>query len=169
MALAYLITFTTYGTWLHGGDKGNGSVDRQHNVHGTPFLEPDAEREARDAGRMTERPYAMGEVARVVVQDAIVALCAERGWSLLALHVRTSHVHGVVAADREPGRLMSEWKARASRELNRLAVDTQIKRWTRHGSTRHLFTEASVWAAISYTLDQQGPPMARYDPRDDAR
>jgi hypothetical protein len=29
MPLAYFITFTTYGTWLHGTAKGNGSVDRE--------------------------------------------------------------------------------------------------------------------------------------------
>ena len=32
--LAYLITFRTYGTWLHGDARG--SVDREHNVFGTP-------------------------------------------------------------------------------------------------------------------------------------
>jgi len=165
MALAYFITFSTYGTWLHGTDKGNGSVDCRQNAYGEPFIEPDAEREARAAARMRERPYVMDETARGVVRDAIVVLCAERGWSLLALQVRTNHVHGVVAADGEPGRLMSEWKARASRELNRLVADGQVKRWTRHGSTRHLFDEASVAAAVSYTLDEQGPPMAVYDPR----
>ena len=31
MALAYFITFTTYGTWLPGSVKGKGSVDREHN------------------------------------------------------------------------------------------------------------------------------------------
>lgn len=44
------------------------------------------------AGRMRERPYALDETACGVVRDAIVVLCAERGWSLLALQVRTNHV-----------------------------------------------------------------------------
>jgi len=43
--LAYLITFTTYGTWLHGDPRG--SVDREHNVWGTPFLDPDRARPGR--------------------------------------------------------------------------------------------------------------------------
>jgi len=29
-ARAYLITFTTYGTWVHGDERG--SVDREHNI-----------------------------------------------------------------------------------------------------------------------------------------
>jgi hypothetical protein len=165
MALAYFITFSTYGTWLHGTDKGNGSVDRHHNVFGTPFIAPDDQREERAADRMTDPPYVLNEPARTVVRDAVVELCTEKGWTLLALHVRTNHVHVVVSAEREAGRLMSDLKARASRELNRSGTDANAKRWTRHGSTRHLFDGASVAAAVVYVLDEQGPPMAVYDPR----
>ena len=165
MALAYFITFSTYGTWLHGADKGNGSVDRQHNVFGTPFLSPDSEREEWAAHLMTEPPYVLEESARTVVRDAIVDFCREKCWTLLALHVRTNHVHAVISADREPGRLMSDLKSRASRDLNRAGTDISTKRWTRHGSTRHLFDDTSVAAAIAYTLDEQGSPMATYDPR----
>jgi REP element-mobilizing transposase RayT len=165
MALAYFITFSTYGTWLHGTAKGSGSVDRDHNVYGTPFVAPDAEREDRAACRMTDPPYLLGETARTIVRDAIVAICEEKNWTLLALHVRTNHVHAVLCADREPGRLMSDLKARASRELNRSGTDASVKRWTRHGSTRHLFDDAAVSKAVAYTLDEQGSPMAVYDPR----
>ena len=68
----------------------------------------------------------------------------------------------VVSAEREPGRLMSDLKARASRELNRSGTDANEKRWARHGSTRHLLDEATVAAAVAYTLDEQGSPMAVY-------
>ena len=174
MATAYFITFSTYGTWLHGAGKGDGSVDRHHNRYGTPFIAPDDERKERAAARMTAPPYSMNETARTIVRDAIVELCKEKDWMLLALHVRTNHVHAVIAAHREPGRLMSDLKARASRELNRReraaheASGNPAKRWTRHGSTRHLFNDASVAAAVAYTLDEQGPPMAVYDPRNGA-
>jgi REP element-mobilizing transposase RayT len=162
VALAYFITFTTYGTWLHGTEKGFGSVEEDHNQYGSPFVSPDSAREQLALSLMTEPPYALSEPARRIVCDAMIALCSEKCWRLHALHVRSNHVHMVVSADREPGRLMSEFKARASRELNRLCVDTQEKRWTRHGSTRHLFTEDSVAAAIDYTLNQQGPRTAHY-------
>ncbi len=165
MPLAYFITFSTYGTWLHGTDKGNGSVDHHHNAFGAPFVTPDNEREERAARRMTDPPYVLHEMARTIVRDAIVALCTEKDWMLLALHVRTNHVHSVISAQREPGRLMSDLKARASRELNRFGTDANAKHWTRHGSTRHLFDERSVAAAVAYTLDEQGPRMAIYDPR----
>jgi len=38
--LGYLITCRTYGTWLHGDARG--SVDRDHNVYGTPMRDPNS-------------------------------------------------------------------------------------------------------------------------------
>jgi len=36
--MAYLITFRSYGTWLHGDKRG--SVDRHHNRYGAPLIPP---------------------------------------------------------------------------------------------------------------------------------
>ena len=47
--LAFLITFSTYGAWLHG--KEVGSVDRDHNEPETPFVPADPRRESADALR----------------------------------------------------------------------------------------------------------------------
>ena len=41
--LAYFITFTCYGTWLHGGKII--SVDNQHNIPETEFISPNPIRE----------------------------------------------------------------------------------------------------------------------------
>jgi REP element-mobilizing transposase RayT len=163
--LAYFITFSTYGTWLHGTARAEGSVDRKHNVYGESFLPADPARERAAEERMAYPAYLMSSRARDVVRNAIVHICRERGWYLSALHVRTNHVHVVVSADRDPERIMSDLKARASRDLNHLQIDAHPKRWTRHGSTRYLFDEASVTAAVAYTLDEQGDRMAAFDPR----
>ena len=164
MALAYFITFSTYGTWLHGTQKGKGSVDRNNNQPGTPFVSPDANRLTRERATMTQPAYVLGETHRTVVRDAIIDLSTEKEWDLLALHVRTNHVHVVIRADREPGRLISDLKARASRDLNRAKLDPpNRKRWTRHGSTLHLFTHQQVNEKIRYTIDHQGRMMAWYE------
>lgn len=61
---------------------------------------------------------------------------------------------------------MSDMKGRASHELTRAGFgDAKRKRWTRHGSTLHLYREEDIEAKISYTLDQQGERMAWYDGR----
>ena len=170
MALAYFITFTTYGTWLHGSEKGLGSVYWEHSEYGAEFVEPDAVREMEARGAMSQSVYTMDARRREVVRDAVVALAQEKGWRLLAMHVRSNHVHVVIWAERDPGRLMSDLKARASRELTAAGFENaQRRRWTRHGSTRHLFTNEEVEKKIKYTLDEQGTPMAVYDGRNERR
>jgi len=142
MALAYFITFSTYGTWVHGTSKGKGSVDRDHNQHGMPFVEPDESREAQAREKMKQPPYTMRAGEREIVRDAIAALCREKGWQLLAVHVRCNHVHVVISVNRDPGRVMSDMKAQASRALTREGFDDAARRrWTRHGSTLHLLDE----------------------------
>jgi REP element-mobilizing transposase RayT len=131
---------------------------------GAPFIGPDAEREQDERQTMVQSPYVMDAPRREVVRDAIVEFAKERSWRLWALHVRTNHVHTVITADREAGRLMSDLKARASRDLTLAGLDERDRRrWTRHGSTLHLFEWSKVQEKIDYTLHGQGAPMALYD------
>src|SRR5262245_10899810 len=94
--LAYFITFTTYGTWLHG--RAPGSVDREHNVPGTPFLAPDEDAERRMRAAMRQQPYLLDDLRRQVVLATIKEVAVHRKWKLWAAHVRTSHVHVVMTA-----------------------------------------------------------------------
>jgi REP element-mobilizing transposase RayT len=128
---------------------------------------PDARREEESRQAMTQAAYVMNTPAeREVVCKTIVDLCRKRGWRLLAVHVRTNHVHIVLCTDQDPGRVMSDIKARASRELTRAGFDDENrKRWTRHGSALHLFDAETVDEKIDYTLHRQGRPMAWYDGR----
>jgi REP element-mobilizing transposase RayT len=159
--LAYFITFTSYGTWLHGDSPG--AVDRDHNIPGTPFLPPEPERRAASRDRMTQEPYVLDAARRTVVRDAIVEACQFRGWRIHALHVRTNHVHLVVTAEREPEFVMKTCKSRASRWLNEAGFDhPERKRWTDHGSTKYKWDEEGVAAVTHYTLYRQGEPMAVY-------
>ena len=162
LPLAYLITVSCYGAHLHGD--ADGSIDWRHNIPGTPFLATDGRREAVEAEHMRQPPYQMEERRRGMVLEAIQEVCAYRGWSLLAAHVRTRHVHVVVHAAASPERVMNDLKAYSSRKLNEAGVDDSgRKRWARHGSTLYLWREADVEAAIAYVVREQGAPMAAYE------
>jgi REP element-mobilizing transposase RayT len=160
--LAYFITFTTYGTWLHGDPRG--SVDREHNDVGAPFLEPEPLRSNAARQRMAQEYYVLDEPRRMIVRDAIVEECEFRGWLLLAVHVRSNHVHIVVTAECEPEFAMRSCKAQASKRLNRAGFDDgNRKRWTTHGSTRYLWTKEAVVEKIQYVVDGQGEQMAVFE------
>jgi REP element-mobilizing transposase RayT len=157
--VTYLITFACYGCHLHGSEPG--SVDRHHNVPGTPLLEADLVRAAAGRERMDQPSYHMDSIRRDAVLEAIQHACAYRGWGLLAAHVRSNHVHIVVAAEISPERVMGDCKAYASLRLNRMGLDEpDRKRWARHGSTRRLWKPENASAAVQYVVGGQGEPMS---------
>ena len=159
--MRYFITFACYGARLHGDE--SGSVDRCHNLFGTRLLEPDSQRLVAERREMLQKAYVLDEAGRAVVLAAIQRHCAHRGWSLLAAHVRSNHVHVVVEAETRPERIMNEFKSYASRELNQLGSDgPDRKRWARHGSTRWLGKDEDVRHALQYLIEEQGDPMALF-------
>ena len=158
-ALAYFITFHTYGTWLHGTERG--SVDRAHNVPGTEFLRRDVAREQEELRRLKREPVFISPAMRTLVERTIIEVAEHRGWTLHAVNVRTNHVHLVVETEARPERVMNDLKSFASLCLNRKGLDQpNRKRWARHGSTRWLWKREDVSAAIRYVVDGQGDPMA---------
>jgi REP element-mobilizing transposase RayT len=159
--LAYFITFTCYGTWLHGDARG--SVDAQHNALDTPFLAPDQAllKDRRQA--LKDTPYYLNSPRRRIVVDAIREIARRKGWDLLAVHARTNHVHIVVRAPGVVERVMNDFKTAASRRLNKaFPEEADRPRWTRHGSTIYLWSEEAVAEKVDYALNRQGEPMERY-------
>jgi len=132
VTISYFITFTCYGTRLHGNE--TGSVDRLHNLPGSRLLEADQKRASAAKALMDQAPYQLNARRRKLVLQAMGEACSHRGWMLFAAHVRTNHVHAVVGADVRPEIVMNCFKTYASRALNRSGVDLpNRKRWARHG------------------------------------
>ena len=157
---AYLLTWTTYGTWLPGDERG--SVDNRHNIYGEEPAPPDAERRATSTARLAQPPFRMDDAARAVVRDAIIDHCAFRRWELVTLNVRSNHVHVVVQSNLTPADTAAKLKARATRLLRERGVippDRIV--WTERGSGRYLGDEAALNAAVRYVEDQQGEDLDR--------
>ena len=66
-----------------------------------------------------------------------------------------------MSADAEPEKVMNDFKAYASRRLNR--IELRVQRWARHGSTRYLWDHEQVSAAIRYVIGGQGEVMAVFE------
>jgi len=163
--LAYFITFSTYGAWLHGRDLG--SVDKQHNQVGMAFLPSDLEKETNERANMREPSYLLDAARRKVVLRTILEVAAHRGWKVWACHVRSTHVHVIVSGNTKPEKIMSDFKAYASRRLKeQLQKQADCKRWTQHGSTRYLWRDGPLAEKIDYVLNRQGVPLEVYDGRE---
>jgi len=154
----YFLTFTTYGTRLHGDPRG--SVLRHDNAVGTPAFAPNPVRNRFERALMTASPMRFTEDQRRMVAMAIAEVCARREWRLHALNVRTNHVHVVVTSEAPIDQVMNTFKAYATRKLRESnLVGGGARTWARHGSTRFLRDEQDVIDAMSYVLDYQGEDL----------
>jgi REP element-mobilizing transposase RayT len=157
--LAYFITFSCYGTRLHGDEED--SVDRAHNTPGAPRLPPRRGWVMGEERNMKQPAYRLNRMEREIALRAVQQHCGYRNWRLRAAHVRSTHIHFVVEAEAIPETILTEVKAYASRALNRAGKETLNRvRWSRHGSTRYLWKPEHVRAAMQYVIHGQGDSMA---------
>jgi REP element-mobilizing transposase RayT len=160
------VTFTCYGTWLHGDPRG--SIDREHNHWQTPPLESDEIREREEFLRLKHAPVVLSTSQRRGVAAAIQEVAEHRHWKLHALNVRTNHIHIVVTANRHGKRVLVDFKSYGTRRLKFLNDlpsacltlgddnSNEYRVWTRGGSARPVGSENAFRRAIEYTLDEQG-------------
>jgi REP element-mobilizing transposase RayT len=153
--LAYFLTWHTYGTWLHGDAAG--SIDAAHNQFGSHHIGDHPKRRERAMKRMNHPPLILDPSARTAVEGVIAKHCEHRKWLLRASSVRSNHVHIVVNAPKtapeEVVRQLKQWGTRTLRELGFAGSDQRV--WADHASTKYLFDQSSVDAAVRYTIESQ--------------
>jgi REP element-mobilizing transposase RayT len=158
--IAYLITFTTYGTWLHGDTRG--SVGKENNQYGSAYMESSPALYRKEQRNLKNQPVTLSSKQRDIVLQAILKVCKYKGWFAHAVHVRSNHAHIVVSGEKKPEEMMVSFKTYATRALrnNKNTSKRTIKYWTRHGSTKYLWTKKSLANAIMYVKNEQGRIMA---------
>jgi REP element-mobilizing transposase RayT len=157
--LAYLITFTTYGTWLHGDKRA--SVNDEHNRFGEEFLPCNPGLNIKEQSFLKHPPIKLNAFCRNTVLQAILEVCKFRGWFAHSVHVRSNHVHIVVSGQEEPERMMRDFKIYATRAIkNHGDKISAEKYWTRHGSTKYIWTKEKLRSSIEYVRSGQGNIMA---------
>jgi hypothetical protein len=168
----WLITWTTYGTWLPGDARGFvGNVREQdgvqitHNVPGTPY----------DADLPTLTNYAREHMKGAPVTldefDANALICqyqettSIRTWMLFAASVMYNHTHVVigVAGDPDLDSLLETLKSWATRRLQRDRVlPPNGTFWTEKGSKRKLPDQHALCEGVIYVARKQPNPLAVY-------
>ena len=111
--MACLLTFNCYGTHLRGDERG--SVDRERKGRGGP-IEPSASLVSYGERAMTHAEALLNSSESLMVLDAIRQTCAFRRWTLLAAHVRSTHVHLVVDGIGDESSAIRDFKAAVQAE-----------------------------------------------------
>ncbi|MGQ9505346.1 MAG: transposase [Thermogutta sp.] len=160
----WLLTWTTYGTWLPGDARGSVASVRQgpgprreRDTPGEPFEAPMPALEA--ASRKLQRePAAFLAVEHAQpLLEQLLKTAAYRDWVLLAAAIVSNHIHIVVTAAEEvsPEVILRDMKAYGSRVLNQIGPRRR-RWWTRRGSRRYLPHDRAVQNAIEYVQRQPG-------------
>lgn len=159
--LAYFITFSCYGTWLHGDERGS-KDRRKYNRVRESNIPPTPKWVGHEIQLLKNPPFKLNDTHRPIVEATIAEVCAYRGLLLYAVQARTNHVHSVVSAGVVPEKLMGAFKAYSTRHLReKSVVSTNSKIWSRHGSTRYLWTEKQIETAVDYVINCQGEELPR--------
>ena len=163
-AVAYFLTWATYGTWLPGDERG--WVWFRHGQQS-----PDLMKELEAASRMTESACRLDPEQRALVEATIRKHCEIRGWALHAVNCRTNHLHVVVTSNRHPDVVREQFKAWCTRNLKELDLERNKTKptskggsdnewvrenwWAERGSRRFIGDEESLAAAVHYVRDGQ--------------
>jgi REP element-mobilizing transposase RayT len=163
----WFLTWTTYGTWLPGDDRGFVSnIDRgdgkghRLNIPGTEPASKVRGLEIMARNKMTGPPVFLVLEQATALFDQFRETANYRGWELIAIAIMRNHVHVVVGVpgDPEPETILGSLKSYGSRRLNREFGKRESDTWwTEGGSRRRLKTESNVLAAIAYVRDQEYP------------
>jgi REP element-mobilizing transposase RayT len=161
--LAVFFTFRCYGTWLHGDERG--AVDRHNNIYKNPRILANDNCQKFNEKQLKFPAVKLNAAERKSVERAIGETCEKRRWSLLALNVRTNHVHAVIAIGSNGAEsALIALKANATRHLreDRLWNHGHTP-WAKKGSKRKLWNEKSIWEATNYVLNGQGDELPDFD------
>ena len=161
--LAYLITFRSYGTWLHGDERG--SVNRFRNQYKSPRLPPEKNWVEKNTQRLTREIVVLDAAQRSCVEAAARETCEIRGWHLYAINVRTNQVHLVASAGaKRPEIVLNAFKANATRSMREGGCwQSPMSPWADKGSKRYLWNEQSLARAIDYVINGQGDELPDFD------
>lgn len=152
---AYLITFRTYGTWLHGDERG--SIDRYHNAFRGPRVPANKVMENQHKKKLKSEEVILTSRRRTVIRKAIREVCRHRKWTILAINVRTNHVHVVVSALIRPENIVRDLKSYSTRALRASGLwSCEHGPWVDGSSKRYLWKEKSVENACEYVINGQG-------------
>src|ERR1700730_928882 len=163
---SWLLTNTTYGTWLPGAPRasvtsvrdfrpGDSRASRrlEHDIFGTPY-EPAIPGLRRAAAEQMRGRRVLLDLAKAdLLLSQFQETAAHRRWEIVALAIMVNHFHLVVQVSGDPDlrRVLADFKAYGSRALNqRFGRPESETWWTTNGSKRKLATAAALRAAIHY-------------------
>lgn len=166
----WLLTWTTYGTWLPGDQRGfvspvpqdDGPRIRRNTPH-TPCDRdmPELKKEAKSL--LKGPPVFLGLPQAQPLFEQFQETSTYRAWTLIATGIMRAHIHLLVGVpgDPDPEAILRDYKAYGSRSLNhRFSRPKSGTWWTEGGSKRIKRSDKEIFNAVRYVARQEKPLLA---------
>ena len=148
--LAFFITWTVYGTFLQGDDRG-----WTKRRKGDQTAQPKLDQWRSD--RLKHAIELLCQDQQTAVETEIDRLADFRGWKVWARSARTNHVHVVVTANEYAGnKVRDQLKANCTRVLRETwskFIDRPV--WTSGGDWKCINDEDSLEQVVIYVAEAQ--------------
>lgn len=171
----WLLTNTTYGTWLPGNPRGSVTSVRdfrhgdpasaariEHDIPGQPWEENLPGLYASSLQLLKAPPIFLDIKHATYLLEQFQETALYRDWTLYAMAIMSTHFHIVVQVpnDPDPSKVLADFKAYGSRALNReFKKPLSATWWTNKGSKRKLPDDRALKNAIDYVLYKQPNPI----------
>jgi len=139
--LGYMVTWTTYGTWLQGDERG---WVKKGTVYGG-----NAALRGANKGGEKEKPVRLRKREKEIVREAICRKAEALGEKMFAISVWSNHVHIVLGYGGRPiEETVRIYKNTASAALCKSGFERRV--WTKGYDKRFCFDEKSLMKRIKY-------------------
>jgi REP element-mobilizing transposase RayT len=140
-------------------------VDQHHNIYNTRRIAPNSNWQKFNEQHLNYPPFKLEAKNRNSVEKAVCETCIKRQLELLAVNIRTNHVHAVICiGSKRAPQILSALKANATRQLRQDRLwNHEHSPWADKGSKRKLWNERSVVEAIDYVVNGQGDDLPDFD------
>ena len=148
--IAFFITWTVYGTFLQGDERG-----WRRRRKGQQLSQPKLAQWRRD--RLKHSIQLLNDAQASVVEQEIERHCEKRNWKLWTKSARSNHVHAVVTAPGYAGdKVRDQLKANATRGLREHWEEFRDRPvWTALGDWECINSEEDLETVILYVSEAQ--------------
>ena len=145
--VGYMITWTTYGTWLQGDERG-------YVKEGEVFC-GNAGLERANVVKMKGKAVILDKKSCAIVREAILKAAERAGQVIYSLAVCSRHVHLAAGGiDETVGKTAGRYRRAATRALRANGFVGKV--WTKGFDKRYCFDEVSLKKRIEYVERHNG-------------
>ncbi len=161
---ALLITWTCYGTWLPGDERGYVSNTRvptggylpRENTPGTPYTRDDAYTRQRARALQKQPSVFLSASEASCAAEALIEAARRNGWRILRGAVMANHIHLVITDCPDHGPTVRRILKGNSHAALSAATGRRQRWWTAGGSNRYKHGRNAIEAAVRYVSEQPG-------------